>query len=98
MFFESKKVGVYTPDFVVEDKIFIEIKAKPFIARQDIIQFWHYLTSSNYKLGFLINFGRAGGVQLVRKVYDKAREKTRKNAEFSGGISQNGAEFNSEKR
>jgi len=73
--FENREVGVYTPDFLINDKIVIEIKSKSVLTRYDIEQFWHYLTATNYKLGFLINFGRPGGVQIIRRVYDKARKK-----------------------
>ncbi|MFH1565494.1 MAG: GxxExxY protein [bacterium] len=71
--FEGEKVGTYISDFLVEDKIIIELKAKAMVTKQDIQQFWQYLTSTNYKLGFLINFGKPGGVQIIRRVYDKAR-------------------------
>lgn len=73
IYFQSKKIGTYTPDLTVNNIILIELKAKPRITKQDIEQFWHYLKGSNYKLGFLINFGSSGGVQIFRRVYDTAR-------------------------
>ncbi len=69
------KVGVYTPDIVVNNSIILELKAKPFIHKEDISQFWYYLKNSSYKLGFLINFGETDGVKIIRKVYDTARQK-----------------------
>jgi len=75
VFFNGKKVGSYIPDFIVADKILIELKAKAYVIKQDIDQFWQYLKNTNYKLGFLINFGKPGGVQIIRRVYDTAREK-----------------------
>jgi GxxExxY protein len=77
VYYNGKKVGVYTPDLVVNDVILIEIKAKPKLTKQDIEQFWHYLKGSNYKLGFLINFGAQKGVQIIRRIYDTARCKTK---------------------
>lgn len=74
VYFQGKKVGTYTPDIVVENKIPIELKAKPQITSHDIDQFWHYLTGTEYKLGFLINFGKPGGVEIIRRVYDEARK------------------------
>ena len=71
--FEGKKVGVYVPDLIVEDKIIIELKTKPFLTQEDQRQFWHYLKSSNYKLGLLINFG-SRDLQINRRVYDKAQK------------------------
>ena len=67
------KVGVYTPDLLVNNSIIIELKAKPFIHKEDIRQFWYYLKNSEFKLGFLINFGKSNGVEIIRRVYDKAR-------------------------
>lgn len=72
--YAGKTVGTYVPDIVVADSIFIELKAKPMITKQDKEQFWQYLKNSNYKLGFLINFGAHGGVQIIRRVYDIARK------------------------
>ena len=76
IFYSHKKVGTYIPDLVVNDEIFIELKAKPLIFKQDIEQFWHYLKNSDYKLGFIINFGSLNGIQIIRRVYDTARNKT----------------------
>lgn len=76
IFYDNKKVGTYIPDLVINDEIFIELKAKPFISKQDIEQFWHYLKNSDYKLGFIINFGSLNGIQIIRRVYDTARSKT----------------------
>jgi GxxExxY protein len=75
---DNKFVGNYTPDFIVNDSIILELKAKPILTKQDIQQFWHYLKTTNYKLGFLINFGKPGGVQIIRRIYDSARRKTQK--------------------
>lgn len=41
----------------------------------DVKQFWYYLKGTEYKLGFLINFGSKDGVEIVRRVYDEARDK-----------------------
>ncbi|MEW6558294.1 MAG: hypothetical protein AB1349_13270 [Elusimicrobiota bacterium] len=29
-------------------------------------QFWYYLKNSEYKVGYLLNFGASGGVQIIR--------------------------------
>ncbi len=75
IYFQNKKVGVYIPDIVVNNCIFIELKCKPKITQDDIKQFWYYLKCSNYKVGYLINFGASDGVQIIRRVYDTARNK-----------------------
>lgn len=70
----GKYLGNYTPDFVINETILLEIKAKPFITIQDKKQFWHYLKATDYKLGFLINFGKPGGVEIERRIYDTVRK------------------------
>lgn len=74
IFFMNKKVGIYIPDLVIDNKIFIELKAKPRITADDIKQFWYYLKCSDYKVGYLINFGASDGVEIIRRVYDTARK------------------------
>jgi len=63
------KVGVYIPDLVINNCIFIELKCKPFLTKDDIRQFWYYLKATDYKLGFLVNFGGTSGVQIFRRVH-----------------------------
>jgi len=75
VYFNGKKVGIYTPDIVVNNCIFIELKCKPRLTRDDIKQFWYYLKVTKYKVGFLINFGSSNGVEFIRRVYDSARKK-----------------------
>ncbi len=73
IFYEGKKVGVYQPDMIVNDKVLIELKRKPFLTKEDEKQFWLYLKGSKYRLGLLINFGRK--LEIKRRVYDKARKR-----------------------
>jgi GxxExxY protein len=71
IYYNDKKVGTYVPDKVVNEIIIIELKSKPFLTQGDIKQLWHYLKGSNYKLGFLVNFGDK--LEIKRIVYDTAR-------------------------
>jgi|GEM_PF-324954 len=77
IYYKEEKVGIYVPDFVINDKILIEIKGKPFLTKEDERQFWYYLRGSQYRLGFLINFG-SEKLEVRRRIYDKAREKYKK--------------------
>ena len=52
----GKKLGVYVPDFVVEDKIVVEIKASQFTTKHDVEQQRSYLRVSIYEVGYLVNF------------------------------------------
>ncbi len=71
--YHGKKMGTYTPDIIVDDKIILELKAKPLLFKSDLTQFWHYLKATSYKVGYLINFGKSNGVEIIRRVYDTAR-------------------------
>jgi len=77
IYYNAKKVGTYTPDLIINNAILIEIKAKPKLTKDDIKQFWYYLKGSEYKLGFFINFGTPRVVQIIRRVYETARNKTK---------------------
>ena len=56
IFYRGEKIGTYIPDLVVNEKIMIELKSKPFITQEDYKQFWGYLKGSPYELGFLVAF------------------------------------------
>ena len=43
-------------DFLVEDRVFIDIKAKPFIEKDDFYQMKRYLDIGNKELGLIVNF------------------------------------------
>lgn len=55
--YKNETIGRYIPDFVVDDKILIEIKAVPEMPKVYEKQLYYYLKGTNYKLGFLVNFG-----------------------------------------
>ena len=54
--FEQKIISGNIIDFLIEDKIIIELKAKNFITKDDYRQIQRYLQATNLKLGLLINF------------------------------------------
>ncbi len=45
-----------TVDFLVDDKIVLEIKAKPLLLKEDFVQVQRYLQSLNKRLGLFVNF------------------------------------------
>jgi GxxExxY protein len=55
--YESEKIGTYIPDMIINKKIIVELKSKPFLSKEDEKQFWGYLKGSEHQLGFLVNFG-----------------------------------------
>lgn len=43
-------------DFIIEDRILLDLKAKPFVEKEDYYQMKRYLEITNIKLGLIINF------------------------------------------
>ncbi|OGG61346.1 elongation factor 4 [Candidatus Kaiserbacteria bacterium RIFCSPHIGHO2_02_FULL_59_21] len=70
--YNGAHVGTYQPDFIVEDKVLVELKALPEIRRPQQEQLWSYLKGSSYKLALLVNFGSTD-VDIQRVVFDTAR-------------------------
>ena len=53
-------------DFVCYDKIIVEIKGVSIIHADHQTQIINYLTATNFKLGFLANFGAHPQIQIER--------------------------------
>ena len=66
--YREKKIAEYVPDLVIDKKIIIEIKALEFLPNKFITQLIYYLKGTNYKLGYLINFG-APKLQIIRRIW-----------------------------
>ena len=43
-------------DFLIENRILVDLKAKPFIEKEDYYQMKRYLETTNLKLGLIVNF------------------------------------------
>jgi GxxExxY protein len=56
----------FIPDFIIDGKIIIEIKAAKDITDEYRAQVQNYLKASGYKLGLLINFGHYPQIQIER--------------------------------
>ena len=54
--FKGERKGRNIPDFIIEDKIIIDLKAKPIITKNDYFQMQRYLVSAKKKLGLIFNF------------------------------------------
>ncbi|MFH1287714.1 MAG: GxxExxY protein [bacterium] len=74
IYFKDEEVGIYEPDFIVDDKIIIEVKAVPIMPKYFENQLYYYLKCTEYKLGLLINFG-ANKLDIRRRIYEKIRGK-----------------------
>lgn len=53
---KGETIGRHRVDFLIDNKIILEIKCKRFLNRDDYYQIKRYLTQLNLKLGVLSNF------------------------------------------
>jgi len=58
--YKGKDLGIYILDFLVFDKIILELKQKDFFSIKDILQLSRYLKTTRLKLGILIHFTSKG--------------------------------------
>ena len=54
--FQDKIIGKYYMDFIIENKIVLEIKRGDYFVRTNIKQIIDYLKAVNLQLGILANF------------------------------------------
>jgi GxxExxY protein len=54
--YEKEKIGKYFLDFLIDDKVVLEIKTIPRLRPRDFKQVLAYLKSINLKLGIIANF------------------------------------------
>jgi len=66
--YKGERIGIYRPDFIIEDKVILEIKAVPILAKPMIDQMYYYVRGSKYKLALLANFG-ASRLTIKRRIY-----------------------------
>ena len=89
--YDGKSIGLYQPDFVIENKILIELKALPEIGKPQIEQLWAYLKGCDYTLALLANYG-SRDLEIKRVVYDTARDSSALSAsglrESAGSVNQ----------
>lgn len=67
VYYESKLVGEYFADIVVENKIILELKAAKSICREHELQLINYLRATDSEVGLLLNFGKKP--EFKRKIY-----------------------------
>ena len=69
--YKGVDVGYYIADFVVEDKIILELKATTKLILLHKAQVINYLTTTGFQLAILINFGEKSleTQRVIRKRY-----------------------------
>jgi GxxExxY protein len=73
--FRGVEIGTYGPDFIVEDKIIVELKSVLNMPKVFEKQLYYYLRGTKYKVGYLVNFGNEK-IDIRRRVYESARSTT----------------------
>ena len=58
LFYNGKNIGFRRVDFLVENKIMVELKAISDLENKHLVQGLNYLTIFNLEIGLLINFGK----------------------------------------
>lgn len=58
--YTSSNIGRYFLDFLIEEKMVLEIKRGDYFSKNNIEQIYSYLKATDLKLGILANFTRAG--------------------------------------
>jgi len=58
--YRGKIIGIYYFDFLVDDKIVLEIKVRNYFSEKDIKQLYAYLKAKNLKLGIIAHFTKSG--------------------------------------
>ena len=66
--YKGEKIGVYKPDFIIEDKVILELKAVPMITKAMFDQIFYYVKGAKYKLVLLVNFGSSKLI-VKRRIY-----------------------------
>lgn len=69
----AKVIGFYRPDFLIEDKIILEVKAVDLIPKNFIDQVYSYLKNSEFELGYFINF-KSPKLYVKRVIYTNDRK------------------------
>jgi GxxExxY protein len=58
IFYKEKEVGLYIPDFIIENKVIVELKTVDFLTKAHIAQVINYLKATGYTVGLILNFNQ----------------------------------------
>jgi len=68
VYYKGKIVGDYFADIIVENKIILELKVVQKILPIHNAQLIHYLKATNFKVGYVVNFGSKEKLEFQRWV------------------------------
>lgn len=66
--YKGKKIGLYRPDFIIDEKVILEIKVAPMVTKAMQEKVYYYVKGTKYKLVLLANFGTPK-VGIKRLIY-----------------------------
>jgi len=67
VFYKDRQLDTrYKPDVLVFDGIVVELKAVSQLTPDHEAQLFNYLRIARHTVGYLINFGRSGGIEWKR--------------------------------
>ncbi len=58
--YKGEIVGYYKPDFIIENKVLVEIKSVEKIDKEVMKQIWYYLRNTDFILALILNFSKNG--------------------------------------
>lgn len=58
--YRGSVIGKYFFDFLINDKIVLEIKVRDYFSKKDISQLYSYLRAKDLKLGIIAHFSKTG--------------------------------------
>ncbi len=73
VYFRGHQVGDFRCDLLVEDEIFLEIKAVKAIAPEHVAQVLNYLRATEIEVALILNFGERP--DFKRLIFDNARKR-----------------------
>ena len=74
VFYETKEVGDYYADLLVENLVIVELKAVKNICEQHETQLINYLKATKIEVGLLLNFGTSA--EFKRKIFHNHLKKS----------------------
>ena len=73
VYYQTRIVGKYKADLVVNDLIILELKAVEYLVEEHELQLINYLKATDKEVGLLLNFGMKP--EIRRKAFDNSRKK-----------------------
>lgn len=56
--YKEQEIGLYVPDFIIEDKVILEIKTVDFLTKIHRAQVLNYLKATGFEVGLILNFNQ----------------------------------------